>query len=239
MRHRKKTNKLGRTSSHRKALLQNMAAAIIEHHQIRTTLTKAKAAQGHIEKLISYAKEDSVHARRLVFKFLQNRTLVKKLFDEIATNYDNRSGGYTRVVKLGQRRGDGAPLAILQLVGFEELTVAEETPKKQKGKAKPSGKEAPAKKEKAEAAVAAEAPAAEESAEEAAEPAEKKKAAKSKPKKAKAKAGAEPEETEVAEETKAEEPKEEKAEAAEEKKPKKKTAKKEKKEDGKKKEEKE
>jgi large subunit ribosomal protein L17 len=163
MRHRKKVKKLGRTASHRKSLLQNIAASLIEHHQIRTTLAKAKAAQSHIEKLITYAKEDSVHARRLAFKFLQNRNLVKKLFDEIATTFDDRKGGYTRVVKLGRRRGDGAELAILQLVGFEQFLV-EETPKKKKRKKTTTPKTTAKSKPKKAAAgeVAEETPAAEE-----------------------------------------------------------------------------
>lgn len=132
MRHRNKVKKLGSSASHRKAMLNHIAAALIEHHQIRTTLAKARAAQSFVEKLISYGKENTVHARRLAFKFLQNRTLVKMLFEEIATTFDDRKGGYTRIVKLGQRRGDGAHMAILQLVGFEGLTIAEETPRKKR-----------------------------------------------------------------------------------------------------------
>ncbi len=135
MRHRKKVKKLGRNASHRKAMLRNMASALIEHHQIKTTLAKAKAARGYIEKLISYGKTDTVHSRRLAFKFLQNRDLVKTLFDDIAATYSDRNGGYTRVVKLGKRRGDGAEMAILQLVGFESLIIDEEASKSKKRKA--------------------------------------------------------------------------------------------------------
>ena len=134
MRHRKKVKKLGRTASHRKALLRNMASALIKHKQIRTTLAKAKAAQSYIDKLISYGKTDTVHSRRLAFKFLQSRDLVKALFDEIAATYSDRSGGYTRVIKLGKRRGDGAEIALLQLVGFEALIIDEEAPKSKKRK---------------------------------------------------------------------------------------------------------
>lgn len=138
MRHRNKIKKMGRTSSHRAATLKNIATAVFEHKQIHTTLAKAKAAQGYIEKLISYGKTDSVHSRRLAYKFLQNHALVKTLFDEIAPTYEGRSGGYTRIVKLGMRRGDSAPLAALQLVGFEKFTFEEEAkPKKKKHKAKP------------------------------------------------------------------------------------------------------
>jgi large subunit ribosomal protein L17 len=211
MRHRKKVKKLGRTASHRKSLLQNIAASLIEHHQIRTTLAKAKAAQSHIEKLITHSKEDSVHARRLAFKFLQNRTLVKKLFDEIAPTYDDRKGGYTRVIKLGRRRGDGAELAILQLVGFEKFLVEESQKKKKRKKA--AGKPAPAAKPKP----------AKEAAEEPVEEipvAEEKPKAKKEAKKPKAEETAEPEAV-----------KEEKEEAKEEKTGKKAKVKKAKKED--------
>jgi large subunit ribosomal protein L17 len=230
MRHRKKVKKLGRTASHRKSLLQNIAASLIEHHQIRTTLAKAKAAQSHIEKLITHSKEDSVHARRLAFKFLQNRTLVKKLFDEIAPTYDDRKGGYTRVIKLGRRQGDGAELAILQLVGFEKLLVEESQKKKKRKKA--AGKAAPAAKPKP-AKEAAEEPVEEIPA------AEEKPKAKKEAKKPKAEETAEPEAVkeekeepgkpdtdETAESEEAKEAKEEKTE----KKPKAKKAKKEDKE---------
>ncbi len=141
MRHRKKVKKLGRTASHRKALLRNLAAQIIHHHQVKTTLAKAKAARSFVERLITYGKKNTVHARRLAFKHLQNRTLVKQLFDDIAPTYVDRHGGYTRIIKLGPRRGDGAQMAILQLVGFEEVVVEEKT--KTKKKARPKRKEKP------------------------------------------------------------------------------------------------
>ena len=150
MRHRKKVKKLGRPTGHRKALLRNLAAQIIQHHEIKTTLAKAKAARGFVERLITYAKNDTVHARRLAFKQLQNRTLVKKLFDEIGPAFEDRNGGYTRVIKLGQRRGDGAEIAILQLVGFETSLVSAPTKSKKK-KAAPKEEKAPAKEEKAAA----------------------------------------------------------------------------------------
>ncbi len=153
MRHRKKVKKLGRPTGHRKALLRNLASQIILHHEIKTTLAKAKAARSFIERLITYAKKDTVHARRLAFKQLQNRTLVKKLFDEIGPAFEDRNGGYTRVIKLGQRRGDGAELAILQLVGFESSMV--ETPKKaKKQKAKPKAQPAEEKTPEAQEASA-------------------------------------------------------------------------------------
>jgi len=117
-----------------------MARSIIEHQQIKTTLAKAKAARSVIERLITFGKKDTVAARRQAFKLLQNHMLVKKLFDEVAPTFADRKGGYTRVIKLGQRRGDGAELAVLQLVGFEPMIIED---KKTAGKKKK--KEAPAK----------------------------------------------------------------------------------------------
>ncbi len=161
MRHRKKVKKLGRTKSHREATLRNLARAIIEHHQVKTTLAKAKAARSYIERLITYGKKNTVAARRLAFKRLQNRTLVKMLFDEIAPAFAERNGGYTRVIKLGRRRGDGAELAVLQLVGFEKLVVEEKAkPKKSKKK-----ETAPSKEKKKAAKTEEVAPAAEEATE--------------------------------------------------------------------------
>jgi large subunit ribosomal protein L17 len=142
MRHRRKVKKLGRTASHRRATLRNMATALINHHQIKTTLGKAKAARSYVEKLITTGKKDSVHARRQAFKLLQNRTLVKKLFDDIAPSFSDRNGGYTRVVKLGPRIGDGAEMAVLQLVGFEQLIIDEQEKQKQKRKERVEKKKA-------------------------------------------------------------------------------------------------
>ena len=183
MRHRKKIHKLGRIASHRKATLKNLATALITHHKIRTTLAKAKAARSHVERLITYGKKDSVHNRRLAFKFLQNRTLVKKLFDEIAPVFAERKGGYTRIVKLGQREGDGASLAILQLVGFEENVIEEKPKKKVRAKTEKSKtkKAEPAKNDQAKAAdkpAKKAAAKAKPKAEKAAEPQKEKKSAK-------------------------------------------------------------
>ncbi|MBN2366802.1 MAG: 50S ribosomal protein L17 [Calditrichaeota bacterium] len=141
MRHRNKIRKLGRTKAHRKATLKNLAGALIEHQQIKTTLVKAKAAQSTIEKLITHGKKDTVAARRQAFKLLQNHHLVQKLFNEIAPTFKERSGGYSRIVKLGRREGDGAELAILQLVGFESLIVEEKKTSEKKKKATPAKKE--------------------------------------------------------------------------------------------------
>jgi large subunit ribosomal protein L17 len=148
MRHRKKINKLGRSKSHRKATLKNLTSAIVQNQQIKTTLAKAKAARSFVEKLITIGKKDTVAARRQAFKFLQNHQLVKKLFDEIAPTFANRSGGYTRVIKLGRRKGDGAELAILQLVGFEPMIIEEKKPAEKKKK-----KPTPEKKEPEKEAV--------------------------------------------------------------------------------------
>ncbi len=149
MRHRNKVKKLGRTAAHRRATLRNIARAMIEHHQIKTTLAKAKAARSYIERLVTYGKKDTVAARRLAFKFLQNHKLVKKLFDEIAPTFADRNGGYTRIIKMGRRQGDGAELAVLQFVGFEPLIIEEKKEKKKAAKKKK------AKKEEAEAKATA------------------------------------------------------------------------------------
>jgi large subunit ribosomal protein L17 len=146
MRHRKKINKLGRSKSHRKATLRNLTSAIVQHQQIKTTLAKAKTARRFVDKLITMGKKDTVAARRQAFKFLQNHQLVKKLFDDIAPTFANRSGGYSRVIKLGRRKGDGAELAILQLVGFEPMIIEEKKPAEKKKKKPTAEKKEPEKK---------------------------------------------------------------------------------------------
>lgn len=123
MRHQKDHRKLGRTTSHRRALLSNLVAALFEHKRIRTTLAKAKEARRFAEKMITFGKKGDVAARREVYKFIPRHGLIKLLFDEIAPQYANRNGGYTRVIKLGQRKGDGAELAILELVGYEGVQI--------------------------------------------------------------------------------------------------------------------
>jgi large subunit ribosomal protein L17 len=122
MRHKKKGNHLSRTYSHKKALMKNMSAQVIEHKEIKTTLAKAKELRRYVERLITYAKKGSLHHRRLAFKFLQNKNAVTSLFDEIAQEFETRNGGYSRIVKLGLRKGDGASMALFQLVGFEKGT---------------------------------------------------------------------------------------------------------------------
>lgn len=152
MRHRVKGKKLGRTKSHKLATMRSLALAIIEHKEIKTTLAKAKEARRYIERLITYTKKDTVHARRLAYKFLNKHKAVKVLFDEIGPTFEGRNGGYTRIIKLGQREGDGAELAVLQLVGFEQGPVIEEAP----AKPKKSKKKADTKTEEAAAAEAKE-----------------------------------------------------------------------------------
>lgn len=121
MRHRNKGFKLGRTQSHRAATLASLSAALIEHKRIRTTLTKAKALRMYVEPLITRAKDDSTHSRREVFRHLQNKHAVKELFDDVSGKVGERAGGYTRVIKLGPRSGDGAEMAIIELVDYNDV----------------------------------------------------------------------------------------------------------------------
>lgn len=135
MRHRKKGNHLGRTASHKKALMRNLAAQVFEHKEIRTTVAKAKELRSYVERLITYGKKGTVHHRRLAFQFLQNKQAVNTLFNEIAPIYEDRAGGYTRIIRLGNRKGDNAELSIFQLVGFEKVQTKKEEKKKQAKKA--------------------------------------------------------------------------------------------------------
>ena len=120
MRHRKSGRKLNRTASHRKAMFKNMAAALIKHEQIITTLPKAKEMRPVVEKLITLGKRGDLHARRLVFAKLRDDGMTKKLFDVLADRYRERPGGYTRVLKAGFRYGDSAPMAVIELVDRDE-----------------------------------------------------------------------------------------------------------------------
>ncbi|MEZ4943816.1 MAG: 50S ribosomal protein L17, partial [Saprospiraceae bacterium] len=121
MRHGDKINNLGRTASHRRAMLANMAIALIEHKRITTTLAKAKALRRYIEPLITKAKNNTTHSRRVVFSYLQNKEAIKELFSTVADKIGDRPGGYVRVIKLGFRRGDGAETAMIELVDFNEV----------------------------------------------------------------------------------------------------------------------
>ena len=160
MRHNKKFNHLGRTASHRAAMLSNMASSLILHKRITTTLTKAKALKTYVEPLITRSKEDTTNSRRVVFRYLQNKFAVTELFKVVAEKVGDRPGGYTRVIKLGTRRGDAAPIAFIELVDFDENMA--KTPKAGAKKTRRSRKAAPkAEAPKAETPVA-EAPVAEE-----------------------------------------------------------------------------
>ncbi len=130
MRHRKSFNKLNRTASHRKALYSNMAANLFIHKKIKTTTVKAKAVRPVVERLITYAKKGTLSARRQVLRTVRDKKVVKELFDEISPVYDSRNGGYTRIIKLGRRKGDGAELAFLELVGFENVRKQKKDKKK-------------------------------------------------------------------------------------------------------------
>ena len=120
MRHNKKFNHLGRTADHRRAMLANMAISLIRHKRITTTLAKAKALKKYVEPLITRAKDDTTNSRRVVFRYLQDKEAIKELFGPIAVKIADRPGGYTRVIKLGHRLGDGADMAFIELVDFDE-----------------------------------------------------------------------------------------------------------------------
>lgn len=126
MRHGKKINHLGRTASHRAALLSNMASSLILHKRIQTTLPKAKALRKYVEPLITKSKKDETHSRRVVFSYLQNKDAVRELFTDVAAQVAERPGGYTRILKLGTRKGDGAEMALIELVDYNEY-LREET----------------------------------------------------------------------------------------------------------------
>ena len=128
MRHGKKFNHLGRTASHRKAMLSNMAVSLIEHKQIKTTLAKAKALRKFVEPLVTKSKTDTMESRKLVFSKLQDKEAVNILFNEVAQKIADRPGGYTRILKLGNRLGDNAEMCLIELVDYNELTV-EDKPK--------------------------------------------------------------------------------------------------------------
>ena len=121
MRHGDKINNLGRTTSHRKALLKNLASELIKHKRITTTLAKAKALRTFIEPLVTKAKDNTTHNRRVVFSYLQNKEAVTELFGAIAEKVGGRPGGYTRIIKLGIRVGDNAETAMIELVDFNEI----------------------------------------------------------------------------------------------------------------------
>ncbi|PUZ30493.1 LSU ribosomal protein L17P [Chitinophaga costaii] len=164
MRHGNKLNRLSRTSAHRKALLSNLASELISHKRITTTLAKAKSLRVHIEPLLTRAKVDSTHNRRIIFSYLQDKEAIKELFGVISEKIANRPGGYTRIIKLGKRIGDNAEVALIELVDFNEVygkdTTAAAAPAKKTRRAGGTKK----KGEEAAATTEAAAPAAEEKA---------------------------------------------------------------------------
>ena len=124
MRHGKKDNHLGRTAEHRAAMLSNMASSLIEHKRIKTTLAKARELRKYVEPLITKAKTDTTHSRRIVFSYLQNKESIKTLFGEVAERVANRPGGYTRILKLVNRPGDNASMCIIELVDYNETMLS-------------------------------------------------------------------------------------------------------------------
>lgn len=149
MRHGKTHNHLGRTSSHRKAMLSNMAGSLIVHKRITTTLAKAKELRKYVEPMISKSKEDNTHSRRVVFSYLKSKDAVKELFGPVAQKVGDRPGGYTRILKLANRKGDNAEVAIIELVDFNEAMLAEKATKTAAKKSTRRGRKPAAKKEEA------------------------------------------------------------------------------------------
>lgn len=130
MRHGKKINHLGRTASHRKAMLSNMASSLILHKRISTTLAKAKELKKFVEPLVTRAKEDTTHNRRIAFSYLKSKEAIKELFGEVVEKVGTRPGGYTRIIKTGFRLGDNAEMCIIELVDFNELMLKDAKPAK-------------------------------------------------------------------------------------------------------------
>ena len=145
MKHRVQGRKLGRTSSHRLAVLRNLSTSLFRHERITTTLMKAKELRPFAERLITLSKRETLHARRLVLRDIHDKDVVAKMFDALSSRYAQRPGGYTRIIKLGPRRGDNAEIARIELVDAEVAKKAAETEAKAKGPAKPEKKAKPAK----------------------------------------------------------------------------------------------
>lgn len=130
MRHNKKINHLGRTNTHREAMLSNMASSLIKHKRIFTTTAKAKALRKYVEPLITKCKDDSTHSRRVVFSSLQDKYAVTELFQEVSKKIGDRPGGYTRIIKTGNRLGDNAAMCFIELVDYNENMLKENVAKK-------------------------------------------------------------------------------------------------------------
>jgi len=152
MRHLGSVNHLGRTNTHRKAMLSNMASSLIMHKRITTTIAKAKALKVYVEPLITRSKEDTTNSRRVVFSYLQDKDAVSELFREISAKIMNRPGGYTRILKTGMRSGDNADMCIIELVDYNENMLAATAPK---AKAAKKSRRAGTAKKKADAPVEA------------------------------------------------------------------------------------
>jgi large subunit ribosomal protein L17 len=152
MKHKNSVNHLGRTSSHRKAMLSNMASSLLLHKKITTTIAKAKALKTLVEPLITKAKEDTTHNRRTVFSYLENKEAVAELFREVVVKVGDRPGGYTRILRTGNRLGDNADMCIIELVDYNEAMLSAKDSKKKTSRR--SRKSAPAAADKAEVAVA-------------------------------------------------------------------------------------
>ena len=140
MRHGKKFNHLGRKKGHRKALLKNLSIALITHKRINTTLAKAKALRVFVEPLITKAKSNDMHSRRVVFSYLQNKDAVTELFGPVADKVGDRPGGYLRIIKTGTRKGDAAEMAMIELVDFNELMLANSKTKTKSKRSRRGGK---------------------------------------------------------------------------------------------------
>ena len=165
MRHNKAINHLGRKSGHRKAMLANMATSLIMHKRIKTTVAKAKALKSYVEPLITKSKEDTTHSRRTVFSYLKNKEAIKELFGVIAPKIADRPGGYTRVLHTGFRLGDGADMALIELVDFNEAALASAKKEAKKSTRRSRAKKAEPKAEAAPVEAPAETPAEEPKAE--------------------------------------------------------------------------
>ena len=142
MRHGKKFNHLGRKTAHRKALFSNLACSLIEHGRITTTLAKAKALRVFIEPLVTKSKTDTTHNRRIAFKYLKSKDAVSELFREVSSKVGDRPGGYTRIIKLGNRLGDNADMAMIELVDYNELYNADKPKKKSTRRSRRGGSKA-------------------------------------------------------------------------------------------------
>ena len=163
MRHGKKGNHLGRTDSHRKAMLANMASSLIKHKRISTTLAKAKALRMYVEPLLTKSKTDTTHSRRIVFSYLQDKDTVTELFRDVAAKIASRPGGYTRIIKLNNRLSDNAEMALIELVDYNEVygkeAGAAEKKTTRRGRSKAKKADAPAAEAKNEEAAVEETPA--------------------------------------------------------------------------------